>query len=310
MPGRQRRISANSPGYSAPWADERHLAAQHVDELRQLVELRPREHAADAREALVVDERQPRPGGVAPHLAELDHVELAAIATDPARAIEHRARLVDDDGDGDRDPDRQREHEQDAGEDDVEDPGEHGRARLVQAWIDHEQGHAVDTAHARALTELLEQTRHDSDGETERAAARGDIGEPLVARARVGECDRVDSVLPGDLLELVERAEHALAARVVEATDDHRAGLAEGPRQRIRHGSAARDQHPVDRRVEPAEARNQERCGAGNGHGQQRVHRGQAVARDILDEREAQGEPRERGGRAMSAGPGCERDGR
>ena len=129
-----------------------------------------------------------------------------------------------------------------------------------------------------------------------------------VARARVRERDRVDRVLCGDLLELVERAEHALAARVVEATDDHRAGLAEGPRQRIRHGSAARDQHPVDRRVEPAEARNQERCGAGNGHGQQRVHRGQAVARDILDEREAQGEPRERGGRAMSAGPGCERD--
>ena len=109
-----------------PWADERHLAAQHVDELRQLVELRPREHAADAREALVADDRQPRAGGVAPHLAELDHVELAAIATDPARAIEHRAGLVDDDGDGDREPDRQREHEQDAGEDDVEDPGEHG----------------------------------------------------------------------------------------------------------------------------------------------------------------------------------------
>ena len=275
-------------------ADERHLAAEHVGELRQLVELRPGEHAPDAREALVVDERQPRTGGVAPHLAELDHVELAAIATDPARPIEHGAGLVDHDRDRDDEEDRQREHEQDARKDDVEDPGEHGRARLVQEWIDDEQRHAVDAAHTRALTEVLEQARHDGDREADLTAARGDIGESLVARARVRERHGVDGVICGDPLELVERAEHPLARRVVDAADDQRAGLAEGRLEGIRHGSTARDQHPVDRSGQRVEAGDQHRGDAGSGHGQQRVQWGQAVARDILDECQAEGEPGER----------------
>ena len=82
--------------------------------------------------------------------------------------------------------------------------------------------------------------------------------------------------------------------RVVDAADDQRSGLAEGLLEGIRHGSPAGDQHPVYRSGERVEAGDQHRRRAGSGHGQQRVQRGQAVARDILDECQAEGEPGQR----------------
>src|SRR5215218_3826746 len=81
--------------------DDRHVAAQDVEELRQLVERQAAHDLADARAAVVALDAA---GGEArlrhellgggrrdPHRAELEHVELAAVETDAALAVEDRA---------------------------------------------------------------------------------------------------------------------------------------------------------------------------------------------------------------------------
>ena len=165
----------------------------------------------------------------------------------------------------------------------------------MQEWIDDEQRHAVDTAHARALTEVLEQTRHDGDGEADLTAARGDIGESLVARARVRECDGVDGVLSRRSAR-ARRTSRARPRRGVSSTRPTTSVPAS--RKDFSRASATAPPPAISTRstgaVERVEAGDQHRGGAGSGHGQQRVQRGQAVARDILDECQAEGEPGER----------------
>jgi hypothetical protein len=57
-------------------ADERHLAAQHVDQLRQLVEACAAQPAPDRRDPPVIDARlHERRGGIVAHGAELQQLE-------------------------------------------------------------------------------------------------------------------------------------------------------------------------------------------------------------------------------------------
>ena len=61
-----------------PRADEAHVAAQHVEDLRQLVDAHLADEAADARDAIVVGRRPARASvllGVDAHAAELEHAE-------------------------------------------------------------------------------------------------------------------------------------------------------------------------------------------------------------------------------------------
>ena len=97
-------------------ADERHVAAQDVDQLRQLVEARLAEPAADARDrvaAVELVERRCASGrggrapstrsmyvavrrvvGVDPHRPELQRRELALVLAEPRLPEEDRARRV------------------------------------------------------------------------------------------------------------------------------------------------------------------------------------------------------------------------
>ena len=85
--------------------DEAHVAAQHVPELRQLVEAGAAQEGAEARAARVVAApSRPAPSrclGVGAHRAELEHVEDAAVEPHALLAVEDRA--------GGGQPDRERD---------------------------------------------------------------------------------------------------------------------------------------------------------------------------------------------------------
>src|SRR5215204_792554 len=76
------------------WSDDRHVAAQHVPELRQLVEVEPAQEAADPGSARVVVSGPDGAGVVFRahvHRAELVDVERLAVETHPLLLVEHRA---------------------------------------------------------------------------------------------------------------------------------------------------------------------------------------------------------------------------
>ena len=81
-------------------ADQAHLAAQHVDEVRQLVEREAPQQRADARDArIALVDRQPGAHllGAAHHRAQLEQVEVAAALADPALAVDRRAAALEPD---------------------------------------------------------------------------------------------------------------------------------------------------------------------------------------------------------------------
>ena len=121
-------------------ADERHVAAQHVQELRDLVQLGAGEEPADTSEAGIIDDRERRPGRVSPHLAELVHLELAAAMSDAARPVEHWSRLVEQDGKRDHQPERTGHDDQEAGDGDVECPRQEWQRAVEQELGERAEG--------------------------------------------------------------------------------------------------------------------------------------------------------------------------
>src|SRR5436309_11737492 len=71
-------------------ADEGHVAAEDVHELRELVELPAPEPGADRRDACVRGSRDTRAARSVPHGAELEEREGPPATTDPPLAKEHR----------------------------------------------------------------------------------------------------------------------------------------------------------------------------------------------------------------------------
>ena len=131
MPGLDRQAPALALGVAVDLdldrrarADDRHLAAQHVDEVRQLVERRAAQQAPDARDprvALVDGQAGAHVLGAGDHRAQLEEVERAAVLADAALAVDRAAARLEPDRD-----DRQRAAAGDAtssavpGDDDVE----------------------------------------------------------------------------------------------------------------------------------------------------------------------------------------------
>ena len=80
-----------------PRADDRHLAAQDVDQVRQLVErgaAQERADAGDARVALVDRHAGAHVLGARDHRAQLEHVERLAVAADAPLAVDRVARAT------------------------------------------------------------------------------------------------------------------------------------------------------------------------------------------------------------------------
>src|SRR5436190_6159207 len=113
-----------------PRPDEAHLALQNVDQLRQLVEARPPQEAAAARDPRIVGQEPPWIGEPEPlsrldrvdhHRSELQHPERLA---DPAGALlsdQRRAAVVEPDPDHDRREDRAKKQKRQRGTEAVKD---------------------------------------------------------------------------------------------------------------------------------------------------------------------------------------------
>ena len=92
------------------WADQAHLALQHVEHLRQLVQMVPAQHAADRGGAGVTACGPYRSGvllGILHHGAELDDEKNPAVATQPRLTVKHRPGALQPDGERD---DRTEQH--------------------------------------------------------------------------------------------------------------------------------------------------------------------------------------------------------
>ncbi len=102
-------------------ADERHLTAQHVDQLRELVERRAAQPPPDPRDPRIGGDLEQFPGpvpvqrvetgpqrlGAADHRAELPHPELAPVPPGPGLAEDRRPGAGEPDGQPDSDQQRQ-----------------------------------------------------------------------------------------------------------------------------------------------------------------------------------------------------------
>ena len=117
--------------HGRPRADDAHVALEHVDQVRQLVERPAPQQRADARDARVaLVDRQARAHllGAGHHRAQLQQVELHAVLADPALAVDRgpAARELDR---------RRREREERRREQQEQRPRARGRARASGARL-------------------------------------------------------------------------------------------------------------------------------------------------------------------------------
>jgi hypothetical protein len=107
--------------------DDAHIASQHVEEVRQLVEREAAQEPPDAGDAWVLGRHRGADAdrvGAPPHGAQLEHLEDHAVPSDPTLAVEHRPAGGELDGDGGREEDRRDEDEGDDGDGEIGPAGE------------------------------------------------------------------------------------------------------------------------------------------------------------------------------------------
>ena len=139
-PGVVRELALDLPhqlGALGPGTDQRHLAAEDIPELGELIDMGATQKPADPRDAGVVALRPLRPAvglGVGPHGPELQHFELAAVLADPPLAVQDRAAVRELYGNSDCEQDGGEEQRDQGGADDVEDTLR-GRRRRVERRV-------------------------------------------------------------------------------------------------------------------------------------------------------------------------------
>src|SRR6266700_6735659 len=111
-----RRETFNVRRTFRPWADEAHVAAQHIPKLRQLVEIPPAHERADAQQAVIVACGALLGGvggmGVRYHAAQLPKSECAMRGADSGLLEEYRrTRRLAFDEDGESGNDRRGENQ-------------------------------------------------------------------------------------------------------------------------------------------------------------------------------------------------------
>ena len=141
-------------------ADEAHVAAQDVPELRDLVQLRRLQPLAERRELLLgaphellAEVRAEARLGVGLQRPELQHEEDAPAAPDALAAVEDRAAARREQDERDRDGERKRDDEEERREDDVEqaqeDVSRSGRRSARQLAVAADEGvlgHELDAS--------------------------------------------------------------------------------------------------------------------------------------------------------------------
>ncbi len=131
MPPEQR----HERGPFGPRADDRHVAAQHVEELRELVDARAAQERAHSGGAAVGRRSPDRAGlglGVDGHRTEFKQVELDAAAPDAPLPVQDRSARLQMHRDSGDEHERPDERETDEGDAEIDEALEQPRPRLAQ----------------------------------------------------------------------------------------------------------------------------------------------------------------------------------
>src|SRR5688572_19089978 len=220
-----------------PRADDRHIAAEDVEELRQFVEIEPSQPASDWRRPRVVLARPDGAGGVfraQVHRTEFVDVEGLAIEAHALLPVIDRAGRGQfhqrrDDGEGNR-------HHDDGGarQDDVDDPLDPGVQPLERHIVDVDDRQAVKVLEPRPQGDELQQVRDDLDVDELAAGDLHQVEQPRVLLERERHVEMIDALALRDVGNFVERAEQrepavadvVAAGPIVEKTDHLVAELA------------------------------------------------------------------------------------
>ncbi len=89
--GLRGRVAFEIPHQQRPRTDEAHVALEHVDQLRDLVDAQATEHAAESRETLRVGEQPSPPIAAVVHGAELEQREGLPVQARPRLSKQHRS---------------------------------------------------------------------------------------------------------------------------------------------------------------------------------------------------------------------------
>src|SRR5690606_21877003 len=141
-------------------SDDRHVAAEDVPKLRELVDAGLAHEATNARDARVILRGELGAGGlrIGPHRAELVDAEEFAVLTEAILAIEHGASRVE----LDREDDQRHQRQDDQAEDE--------RGREIRHTFDGADMHG-DSAETGDLDDVRMPTQEEQRDATERLAA-------------------------------------------------------------------------------------------------------------------------------------------
>ncbi len=128
-PGRTDRTCRCSALYAATYSgssgrgpDDAHVAAEHVDDLRELVQLARPQEPPDRCDPVVSRPGDPRATALGPHRAELQHHDRSPVPPDALRPVDHRPGTRELHRNRDRRCQRQRDRQRGDAETDVEQP--------------------------------------------------------------------------------------------------------------------------------------------------------------------------------------------
>ncbi len=269
------------------WADDGHVAVQHVEELRQLIQRRPAQKAAQRSDPRVVARRLQHHIGVFldAHAAKFPDHDRAAVQPVAALAEQHRAGRGELDGcrdgqqrHGDQQQNQARQH-------DVfgtfgQAPGTvHGRVENADA------GQAIDAFTARMQQVEHEHIRNQIDRCGGVAQAGNQLAQLRFGAESEGDVHLIDPASAGIFDQLLQVTQygraalvclqiHLLRMRVVKAEQDqaHPGRLGDGPGQPLADLPGADDGHPTRVEATPTQGvqgqTNQQPVAAQHGEGQ------------------------------------------
>ena len=186
--------------------DEAHLSAEHVQQLRELVDREAAEERPDACDARIVLDLEERALGlvlllelglqrlrVRAHRAELEHVELPLVEADAAVAVEHRPGRLELDRDRDQEPEGQPDDQDQCAHDQVEpaldDPVRADEDRRTEL---EERDSLTGDVLAAALDQELGRSRRHAHLHASPMRLLDDLDEPPVVEVGISDDQLVD----------------------------------------------------------------------------------------------------------------------
>ena len=262
-------------GRHRPRPDEAHVTAEHVPELRQLVEARVAQETSEARDARVVLEQEPdRVRALFPELlsalvrirdhgAELEHLEASA-APAPDALLNEEDRPAELQRYRDEEHDRREEHEEPEGDQNVHSALEGARRTRQARRRQTEHGDSLDVVDLNRGAENVDHVGEEPEADVEAAQAPDQVRELVLVDLRREDQDALDALAPADGRDVARASQvgetrQAIVARALPGVDiSDRLELVLGveaqlPRENARDGAAADEQDAFRRDDEPAD---------------------------------------------------------